>query len=104
MAAPDEFPGTAAGHGGPHVEPQDDYHQAVTLADMILAHDLIERIGMDLALELLDVIDGDALLRPELRASVERAAKLIEDEFGGEARATAQLQGVLQHALAGFRA
>ncbi len=71
---------------------------------MILAHDLIERIGVDLALGLLDVIDGDAFLRPELRASVERAAKLIDAEFGDEARATAQLQGVLQHALAGLRA
>jgi len=71
---------------------------------MILAHDLIERIGMDLALELLDVIDGDTLLRPELHASVERAAKLIDAEFGDEAEATAQLRSVLQNALAGLRA
>ena len=37
---------------------------------MILAHEINERIGMDLALELLDVINGDVLLRPELHSVV----------------------------------
>ena len=71
---------------------------------MILAHDIIERIGMDLAVELLDVIDGDALLRPELLSVVERAAKILDHEFGGEAQATAQLKAILHHGLSGLKA
>jgi len=76
----------------------------VTLADLILAHDLIEQIGMDLALELLDVIDGEALLRPELVLLVSRAARLLDHEFGAEAEATRQVRSVLTHALAGIQA
>ena len=80
------------------------YDQNVTLADMILAHDLIEQIGMDLALELLDVIDGEALLRPELVSLVGRAARLLDHEFGAEAQATSQVRSVLKHSLAGIQA
>ena len=80
------------------------YHQDVTLADMILAHGVIDRIGMELALELLDVIDGDASLRPELFAHTERAAKLLEHELGDTEEATQQLKAVLQDALGGIQA
>jgi hypothetical protein len=71
---------------------------------MILAHDLIEQIGMDLALELLDVIDGETLLRPELVSLVSRAARLLDHEFGTEAQATSQVQTVLSDALRGLQA
>lgn len=81
----------------------DEYDQAVTLADMILAHGVIERIGMSLALDLLDVIDGDTLLRPELHEHVERAAKLLEHELGNDEEATRQLKAALQDSLSGIQ-
>ena len=68
----------------------------MTLADMVLAHDIIGRIGVDLAVELLDVIDDDAVLRPELLSLVQQAAKLVADELGDHATATVQLREVLQ--------
>ena len=68
----------------------------MTLADMVLAHDIIRRIGVDLAIELLDVIDDDAVLRPELHSRAQRAAKLVADELGDRATATIQLKEALQ--------
>lgn len=71
---------------------------------MILAHGIIERIGMNLAVDLLDVIDGDTLLRPELHAHVERAAKLLEHELGDHEEATQQLRAILKDSLSGVQA
>jgi len=71
---------------------------------MILAHDLIKQIGMDLALELLDVIDSDALLRPELVSLVTRASRLLDHELGAEAPAAGQVKSVLTDALTGIQA
>ena len=76
----------------------------MALADMILAHSSIERIGMNLALELLDVVDGDTLLRPELHAHVERAATLLKHELGDDEEATNQLKAVLKDNLNGIQA
>ena len=64
---------------------------------MVLAHSVVERVGHDLAVELLDVIDGDALLRADQRLVVEQAAKLLEHEFGEEVEAAHELRGVLQN-------
>ena len=76
----------------------------MTLADMILAHSIIERIGMNLALELLDVVDGDTLLRPEHHTHVEQATRLLQHEFGDDEEATNQLQAVLKDNLNGIQA
>ena len=76
----------------------------MTLADMILAHSIIERIGMNLALELRDIVAGDTLLRPELHAHVERAATRLKHELGANEEATNQLKAVLKDNLNGIQA
>ena len=75
----------------------------MTLADMILAHSIIECIGLNLALELLDIVDGDTLLRPELHTHVERATRLLEHELGDDEEATNQLKTVLKDNLNGIQ-
>ena len=76
----------------------------MTFADMVLAHSIIERIGIERAVELLDVIDGDEPLRADARAAVERGANLLAHELGEDATATIELRAILERSVVGLRA
>ena len=79
------------------------YHRVMTVADMLLAHSIIERIGIERAVELLHVIDGDELLPADARAAMERAANLLAQELGEDAPATLELRAVLERSVVGLR-
>ena len=76
----------------------------MTLADMILAHYIIDLIGIELSTAILDVADGDSQLSPELSARAQSAPQILEHELGEFAAATQEVKAVLSHGLQGLKA
>ena len=71
---------------------------------MILAHGIINQIGVEVSAAILDAVVGDSLLSPELRAFVERAARLLEHEPGPYAESTLEIKTALKYRLEGMKA
>ena len=76
----------------------------MTLADMILAHAIIDQIGIDVAVAILEAADGDAPLDPKLHGVADRAATLLEHELGEHETATQEVRAAVRYRLQGIYA
>ena len=67
----------------------------MTFADMVLAHGIIERLGQDATLHVLDVLEGDAALELHATQVLIELVQTLEYELGAAEAAVRELQAVL---------
>ena len=68
----------------------------MTLAEMILAHELIDSFGIETAVAILEASDGDVPLGPDMYACADRAATLLEQELGEHEAATQEVRAAVR--------
>lgn len=76
----------------------------MTLADMILAHSIINLVGIDVAVAILEAADGDVPLGPNMYACADRAGTPLTHGLGEHETAPQEVRATLRHRNQGIRA
>ena len=68
----------------------------MTFSDMVLAHSIIERIGIDAACELISVLDGEADMTAEVAVAARLVRRLMVEEIGQHVRVVEEISTALR--------